>query len=86
MLLNLRHFSEADRYITILTETDEPAASVFQLSLCRIQRDHVKAEEVIKEYTSNESAEWWLEVGLFYWDMDATDKSLEPFLKVYIFY
>lgn len=77
----MEQFTLAENYISDLKSLDRNTASLCNLLLIRKKGRLADAEKLIAESSCN-FCEWWIEVGLVYWDLADYTKSLEPFLKV----
>lgn len=77
----MEHFFEAEKYISDLKSVDENLAQFYKFCLYKKQRKVSEAKQIVECSTCN-FTEWWIEVGLMYWDLEEYGKSLEPFLKV----
>lgn len=77
----MEQFTLAENYISDLKSLDRNTALLCNLILLRKKGCLAEAETLIAESPCN-FCQWWLEVGLVYWDLGDYTKSLEPFLKV----
>ncbi|XP_050293501.1 tetratricopeptide repeat protein 37 isoform X2 [Anthonomus grandis grandis] len=60
---------------------DPNLALVYKLRLYKCQKKYLEAEKIIAEANLSGFMDWWIEVGLVYWEMGQYKKSLEPYLK-----
>lgn len=77
---SLKHFTEARLLISKLNK-DDKMKILLTAQIFHKEEKYTEALEILEKEVYDNS-EWWLEIGLIYWDCGLYEKCLMPFLKV----
>ncbi|XP_076257912.1 tetratricopeptide repeat protein 37 isoform X2 [Rhynchophorus ferrugineus] len=76
--ISLENYLEADKLIFDISNQEQ--ACILKVKMYKKKEMYTTAIDFMKKYSFN-SAEWWMELGTLYWNVNEYERSRDPFLK-----